>query len=216
MKIIARGQYSRNFESESQVSSLSLCLAMLVAGFFASIFLIFGVVGVPQWKCKKYDIGNVDKKVVMFINYADCMPENCLLNATMLSNLGYLMRKFRPNQMVLLVEESVEIPIFKRKNRVGQYLLVKHIGNQTGLNVDRKLFGSSGVLIFDEVSSLVYKLPYIFEFQRKKNMTTILMQKNYQFIIKASMFATFYENVCGNEGVSWFIFLLRVFLNVNY
>lgn len=194
--------------SHSQTILSCVCFAM-TAGFYASVFLLVVVGGcgvadaVPQWKCKKYDVGNVDKKVVLFINYAGCPPENCLLNVTMLSMLAHLVRNHPANQLVLLVDEGVPIPIFKRKNRVGHHLLVKNFGNTDGLNVDKKLFGSSAVLIFDKFSSLVYKLPYSFEFQKKKNMSRLISQKNYNFIIKASLFATIYENVCSNEVVSW-------------
>lgn len=181
----------------------------MTTSLYASVFLGLvvlagcGVVdGVPQWKCKKYDIGNVDKKVMVYVNYADCPPENCLLNATMLSMLAHLVRNQPSNQIVLFVDEGVQIPAFKRRNRVGSHVLVKSFGNDT--TVDRKLFGSSAILIFDKFSSLVYKLPYNFEFMKKKNMSRTTNQKIYKFVIKASLFVVLYENVCGTEMVSSF------------
>lgn len=182
------------------------------AGLYASIFLGLivasgsggggGVDGVPQWKCKKHDIGNVDNKVVLFINYADCPPENCLLNATMLSTIAYLVRYHPSNQLVLLVDEGVEVPAFKKKHRIGQYLLVKNFGDTEGLHVDKEMFSGSAILAFDRLSTLVYKLPYSFEFFKKRNMTRTITQKTYNFIIKATIFAAINQNICNNAEVS--------------
>lgn len=182
---------------------------------FGSVFVAVIVTNfldaTPNWKCKKYEIGNVDKKVIVFINYADCMPAKCNLNATILGMLAHSMRNNTQQQLVLLVDDFVEIPLFKRKNRIGHNLLVKSFGNKKGLHVNKTMFGSSAVMIFDSYSSLTYKLPFVFEFQMKKNMSRVLSQKNYNLVIKAAIFATMYDNVCGNEMVSFGLLILIYF-----